>query len=493
MSPPPTLLSVIVSEFDFGKPLEQSVREIERIGPGVEVLPVARPGNRAAALNQAVAAAGGEIILFVPSFVDPGPDLIRGVLAGFEREPQAGMVYGDYTIVVRPGTEARQTVCAHESDLSEWSSTGYVAAVRRSAFASAGGYDAAYQFVEEYDLRLRISRRFRLGRLPAPLYRLDRASVPLDDERVKQSLRRFFTPESSPKKGFGYLFCPPDAAREIDQAFAAEARARAAYLEGGTCPVNCPHHACRPTVSVIVPVYNRAAYLRRALASVLCGSYRDYEIIVVDGGSTDGTVEVVAEFQRQCSAVTLLHNPTRMVATSLNLGLRAARGKYVAQLDSDDEYTRSTLQQSVAYLEARPDCALAISYYDFIDDQGRTLDQFGVIRHLEYDRNAILRTNGAGAVRIWHRCVLERLGGFDERRFPDYAEDYDMILRLSERYAVGRVAEVLYRCRLHSSNSDQCLSLEERARKKALARALALTRRAELNRGRAHAKDSARG
>jgi GT2 family glycosyltransferase len=89
--------------------------------------------------------------------------------------------------------------------------------------------------------------------------------------------------------------------------------------------------------------------------------------------------------------------------------------------------------------------------------------------------------------------VLERLGGFDERRFPDYAEDYDMTLRLSERYAVGRVAEVLYRCRLHSSNSDQCLSLEERARKKALARALALTRRAQLNRGRSRTEDSSRG
>jgi GT2 family glycosyltransferase len=89
--------------------------------------------------------------------------------------------------------------------------------------------------------------------------------------------------------------------------------------------------------------------------------------------------------------------------------------------------------------------------------------------------------------------VLERLGGFDERRFPDYAEDYDMILRLSERYAVGRVAEVLYRCRRHSSNSDQCLSLEERARKKALARALALTRRAELNRGQSRAEGSRRG
>jgi GT2 family glycosyltransferase len=493
MSAGAPLLSVIVSEFDFGKPLQQSLRDIERLGPGVEILPVARSGNRAAALNQAVAAARGEVLLFIPSFVDPGPDLIRSYLAAFERGPQVGMVYGDYSIVSETGTEVRQVVLAQESDLSEWSSTGYVTAMRRSVFASAGGYHPEYEYAEEYDLRLRATRRFRLGRLQAVLYKLDRTSVPLDDERIKQALRHFFTPESSPKKGYGYLFCPPEAALEIERAFAAEVRARGAYLEDGTCAVNCPHEGCRPSVSVIVPVYNRAAYLRCALASVLGGSYQDFEIIVVDGGSTDGTVEVVADFQRRCSAVTLVHNPSRLVATSLNLGLREARGKYIAQLDSDDEYTPSTLQRSVAFLEEHRDCALAISYYDFIDDQGRTLDQLGVIKHLEYDRNAILRTNGAGAVRVSHRCVLERLGGFDERRFPDYAEDYDMILRLSEGYAVGRVPEVLYRCRLHSSNSDQCLSVEERAWKKGLARGLALTRRAELNRGRSLPESSSRG
>jgi glycosyltransferase involved in cell wall biosynthesis len=236
-------------------------------------------------------------------------------------------------------------------------------------------------------------------------------------------------------------------------------------------------------VSVVIPVYNRARYLERAVASVLAGHYRDFEILVVDGGSTDGTVEAAEDFARRGAPVRVLHNPARVVAASLNVGLRAARGKYVAQLDSDDEYTPSTLSQSVAYLEAYPDCALAISYYDFIDDAGWPLEDLGVVRHLEYDRNAILRTNGAGAVRVWHRCVLERLGGFREECFPDYAEDYDMILRLCERYAVGRVPDVLYRCRLHASNSDQRLSLEDRASKKALARAQALARRTALLNG----------
>lgn len=473
------MLSVILSEFDFGRSLAEASAGIEHLGAELEVVPVRQAGNRATALNAAVAAAHGEILLFLPSFVEPLPGLVSQVLAGLGAEPAAGIVYGDYTIRVGPGNDVRHTLLAHESDLSEWSGIGYVAGVRREVFHAAGGYDPSYRFVEEYDLRLRITRRARLVRASVPLCRLDRSSVPLEDERVKQSLRRWFTPESSPKKGYGYLFCPPDADREIERAFAAELRARGAYLEGDTSPVACPHGGSRPTVSVVIPVYNRARYLAEAVGSVLAGDYSDLEILVVDGGSTDGTIETAEALARGGAPIRVLNNSARVVATALNVGLRAARGKYVAQLDSDDEYTPSTLRQSVAYLETHPDCALAISYYDFIDDAGHAVEHLGVVRHLEYDRNAILRTNGAGAVRVWHRCVLERLGGFREQWFPDYAEDYDMILRLSERYAVGRVPDVLYRCRLHASNTDQHLGTEDRARKKALARAHALDRRTQ--------------
>ena len=200
------MISVILSEFDFGQSLAQASAGVEHLGAGLEVVPVRQAENRAAALNAAVEAARGEILLFLPSFVEPLPGLVDEVLAGLAAEPAAGIVYGDYTILVGPGNEARQTLLAHESDLSEWSGIGYVAGVRREVFRAAGGYDPAYRFAEEYDLRLRITRRARLVRTAEPLCRLDRASVPLEDERVKQSLRRWFTPESSPKKGYGYLF-----------------------------------------------------------------------------------------------------------------------------------------------------------------------------------------------------------------------------------------------------------------------------------------------
>ena len=125
-----------------------------------------------------------------------------------------------------------------------------------------------------------------------------------------------------------------------------------------------------------------------------------------------------------------------------------------------------------------------ISYYDFIDDAGCAVEHLGVVRHLEYDRNVILRTNGAGAVRVWHRVrpraprrvprgVVSRLRGGLRHDPP--------ALRALRG---GPGADVLYRWRLHASNSEQLVSIEDRVRKKALARAHALDRRAELLRSR---------
>lgn len=434
-----------------------------------------------AAVNEEVASGSSDVVVLVPSFVEPGPDLVAMYAGALADRPAAAIAYGDYTIHLNDGGVVTQTILAHRSDLSEWSATGYVTAARTSTFLEVGGYDPDLSYAAEYDLRLRLTRNHGLVRVEEPLYDLSGYRVDFNDANVRTHLRRWFTPESSPLKGMGYLFQDRAEREEIDRVFERELRARCAWLDGPTEPLSCRHGAS-PLVSVVIPVHDRASLVRRAIDSVLGGTFADFEVLVVDGGSTDGTVEVVEEVAARDARVRLLRNPENRIAQSLNIGIRAARGRYVAQLDSDDEYVPVTLERMVAGMEAHPDWGLGISYYDFIDADGATLEAYGTIRHSEYDRNAILRTNGAGAVRVWHRCVLEEVGGFDEDRFGDYAEDYDLVMRVAERWAVGRVHEVLYRCRLHGSNNEEQRSTRFRAHRKSLARMLALQRR-ELRNG----------
>lgn len=506
-------VSIIVSAFDFGRTLEECISRIEDVAPpGAEVLIVTNhgtqartrfdetdarrlwkaknftmvgnlDGNYARGLNRAVRLSRGGVLIFIPSFVDVGPELIPRYVEKLKSDPHIAMAYGNYDIVISTGERVTQTIIADEADLSEWSSVGYVKAIRRSSFEAIGGFDPSYNWADEYDLRLRITQCFTLGRISDPLYEIDLPSVQLDQKEQGASIQRYFTPESSPRKGFGYLFSSEKISQEINRAFNSALHKRKAYLTHENRPIQCPHFNCEPIVSVIIPVHNRVHLIGRAIESVLAGSFKQFELIVVDNGSTDGTVEKVEHFQRKFPNIMLLRSPPRQISAALNLGVHAARGKYISQLDSDDEYTPETLEMQVSHLESHPRCALAISYYDVIDQGGNPLPELGTIKHLEYDRNNILRTNGAGAARTWHRCVIESLGGFDEQNFGNYAEDYDLVLRVSEQHDVDRVHAVLYRCRLHGGNTEQGLSMEFRASKKIFARSLALERRQKTTQG----------
>ncbi len=236
-----------------------------------------------------------------------------------------------------------------------------------------------------------------------------------------------------------------------------------------------------PLVSVVTPVYNRARFIGKAIASVQRQTFTDWEYVVVDNGSTDNTREVVREIAVKDPRVRLIENDQNVIALSLNLGVRAARGKYISQLDSDDEYPPTTLEAMTRELEAHPTWGIAIAYYELMDEGGTVLPEFGVIRHLEYNRNNILRVDGAGAPRMWHRAVILEFGGFDEQVLGHYGEDYDLVLKCGEKYEVGRVHEICYYYRRHEDNTDVKRDPEMKIKNKTLARLNALSRRRTLN------------
>jgi glycosyltransferase involved in cell wall biosynthesis len=190
-----------------------------------------------------------------------------------------------------------------------------------------------------------------------------------------------------------------------------------------------------PLASVIIPTYNRATLVAEALASVQAQTFRDFEIVVVDDGGTDGTVAALAGWPE----VRVLRHPRRRgVSAARNTGIHAARGQWLAFLDSDDLWLPDKLARQMDYLTTRPGLYL-----------GQT-DETWVRRGVRVNKPLSHRKVAGGiflpslrrcmispSAAVVHRRLFQDHGAFDETLAA--AEDYDLWLRLTWRYEVGLV------------------------------------------------------
>ncbi|MDH4229816.1 MAG: glycosyltransferase [Nitrospirota bacterium] len=195
---------------------------------------------------------------------------------------------------------------------------------------------------------------------------------------------------------------------------------------------------CTPTVSVVIPAYNRAHTLGRALDSVLAQTFGDFELIVVDDASTDDTVRV-AEATGDPRVRVLRHETNRRAAAARNTGIRAARGKYVAFLDSDDEWLPEKLHRQVAFLEgAAPDMLACCTAFRMVDGPH---DFLKIPRLLSLREMYFGCDLGPGTTLMVRRDVFDGVGVNDESLYR--YEDWDWSLRYARRYRMGCVAEPL--------------------------------------------------
>jgi glycosyltransferase involved in cell wall biosynthesis len=193
-------------------------------------------------------------------------------------------------------------------------------------------------------------------------------------------------------------------------------------------------------VSVIIPTYNRAALVAEAVASVLAQTWQDFEILVVDDASTDGTGEALAPY---ADRIRLIRREARGgVSAARNSGIGAARGEWLAFLDSDDLWLPEKLARQMAFLAAHPDLWLCQTEETWVR-RGVRVNQPQTHRKIggEIFFQSLERCMVSPSAVILHRRLIEAHGGFDEA-LPA-AEDYDLWLRLSWRYEVGLVPEPL--------------------------------------------------
>ena len=217
-----------------------------------------------------------------------------------------------------------------------------------------------------------------------------------------------------------------------------------------------------PRVSVLMTMFNAGAYLRSAIESVLAQSYKDFELIIVDDGSTDGSAAVAAGYSDP--RVRLIPNAANRGQTPcLNQGLALARGEFVARQDADDFSRPDRLEKQIQFLDAHSEIALLGANAEQIDGNGQRLGVTDVpcdtpaIRWGNIFFNSFLHS----AVLFRTKIVREEFGGYDESF--RCSMDYALWSRIAQRHAVANLAETLISLRVHpeSITRSQPSVLEE--------------------------------
>ena len=208
-----------------------------------------------------------------------------------------------------------------------------------------------------------------------------------------------------------------------------------------------------PAISIILPVYNARAYVREAVESVLAQTFTDFECIIINDGSTDGSEAILRELAAHDTRIVLVERPNDGLVSTLNEGIGRARAGLIARMDADDVAMPERFALQHARMVQEPELAVLGSFFNIIDRDGT------IIRL--YDN---LPLNSATAMRfVKHRCPVHhptvmmrrdavlKAGGY--RKAFCHAEDYDLWLRMSDLdYAITNLPQPLLNYREHGAN-----------------------------------------
>lgn len=209
-----------------------------------------------------------------------------------------------------------------------------------------------------------------------------------------------------------------------------------------------------PQVTIIIPTYNRASLIGSAIESVLRQSFVDFELIVVDDGSSDNTPDIVASFAHDRRLVYLVQE-NRGRSAARNRAINLARGRYVAFLDSDDLYLHNKLAEQISFLDAHDDVDMIYTSAECINSDGTPLPGQKYTAWAEgniYELVAFFQPVTITLPTVMLRKeVLDRVGGFDEsmERF----EDTDLWRRIAKSHRIAAMPQVTCILRTHADNA----------------------------------------
>ncbi|HLQ76100.1 MAG TPA: glycosyltransferase family 2 protein [Terriglobia bacterium] len=389
-------------------------------------------------VEEMVANAGSDVMVIGDSRlqIDPANGMYER-MTQIVRDSGAGLVYSDSA--GHPRIEYQLGSIRDNFDL------GAVLAISVPAAREAVKESGNYQWGGLYDLRLRLSEKRPIIRIPEPLF-----ASSIEEERP------------SAETQFDYV--DPrnrDYQIEMERIATRHLQRIGAVLPPGFRKAERSADSFVVEASIVIPVRNRERTILEAVWSALSQKPGfDFNVIVVDNRSTDQTTEIL----RKIEDPRLIHIvPERTdlgIGGCWNLAVQSpACGRYVVQLDSDDLYSSDTCLGRIVEELRRGPYAMVVGSYSMVNFDMQPLPP-GLIDHREWTDdngpNNALRINGLGAPRAFDTAILRRIG------FPNvsYGEDYAVGLRISRQYAIGRIYESVYLCRRWEGNSDSALPLE---------------------------------
>lgn len=217
------------------------------------------------------------------------------------------------------------------------------------------------------------------------------------------------------------------------------------------------------TVSVIMPVYNSAEYVGEAIESILNQTLRDFELIIVDDGSIDGSPDILERYRRKDDRIHILRQENSGISAARNLAIKNASGKYIALMDSDDISLPERLAGQVALMESRPEVGLCGARCSFFGDKG---EYVGVCPPQDSKK---LKCSMLFLISVSNTSLMMRRELMTEHNLSyntDYpvGEDYELLSRFLPHCEVANIPEVLMKIRTRDSSITRRRSDEEHYR-----------------------------
>jgi glycosyltransferase involved in cell wall biosynthesis len=204
-----------------------------------------------------------------------------------------------------------------------------------------------------------------------------------------------------------------------------------------------------PKISIITPSYNQGEYIEETIQSVISQEYPNYEYIVIDGGSKDNTVEILTQYYDKIDF--WISEADKGQSEAINKGLQKAKGEILAYLNSDDVYTKYTLEKVADYFIKNPDVDMIYGDIELIDQNSKVLN---IKREIRFDKR-MAHFIGFGLIvpqpaAFWRKSISDKIGLFDENNH--FTMDQNYWYKISKFFTIKHIPIVLSKFRIHQTS-----------------------------------------